>query len=150
MGINSSKAGDSQIDNMGFAIPISSVKDILKEFSDRETRNKVDSDSKGYLGIGGNDSYDVTMLGYPAGVYVSKVYEGSPAEAAGLYMGDVITKVEGQSVKTISELSGFLDYYKAGETVTLTVTRNVNGELKELTIDVTLGDKNAITESQNN
>ncbi|MBR6307279.1 MAG: trypsin-like peptidase domain-containing protein [Lachnospiraceae bacterium] len=150
VGINSSKAGDSQIDNMGFAIPISSVKDILKEFSDRETRNKVDSDSKGYLGIGGNDSYDVTMLGYPAGVYVSKVYEGSPAEAAGLYMGDVITKVEGQSVKTISELSGFLDYYKAGETVTLTVTRNVNGELKELTIDVTLGDKNAITESQNN
>ena len=86
------------------------------------------------------------MLGYPAGVYVSKVYEGSPAEAAGIYMGDVITKVEGQSVKTISELSGFLDYYKVGETVTLTVTRNVNGELKELTLDVVLGDKNAIVE----
>jgi len=146
VGINSSKAGDSQIDNMGFAIPISSVKDILKEFSDRETRNKVDAESKGYLGIGGNDSYDVTMLGYPSGVYVSKVYEGSPAEAAGIYMGDVITKVEGQSVKTISELSGFLDYYKVGETVTLTVTRNVNGELKELTLDVVLGDKNAIVE----
>lgn len=146
VGINSSKVGSSTVDCMGFAIPISEVKDILKEFSDREVRNKVSEDEKGYLGIGGNDSFDITSLGYPEGVYVGKVYKNSPAEAAGIYMGDVITKVDGQSVKTISELSGFLDYYKVGETVKLSVTRNVNGELNDLVIEVTLGDKNAINE----
>lgn len=146
VGINSSKVGSDTIDNMGFAIPINGIKEILKEFSDREIRDKVNADEKGYLGIGGNDTYDLTALGYPAGVYVAKVYEGSPAEAAGLYMGDVITKVEGQSVKTISELSAFLDYYKAGETVKLTVTRNVSGELEEMILDVVLGTKDAIEE----
>lgn len=144
VGINSSKAGSSEIDNMGFAIPISEVKDILKEFSDRENRDKVDADNKGYLGIGSNDNYDITLLGYPAGVYVSKVYEGSPAEKAGIFMGDVITKADGQSVKSISELSAFLDYYEAGETITLTVTRNVSGTLTELTVDVVLGTKESI------
>lgn len=144
VGINSSKAGSSEIDNMGFAIPISEVKDILKEFSDRENRDKVDAANKGYLGIGSNDNYDITILGYPAGVYVSRVYEGSPAEKAGIFMGDVITKADGQSVKSITELSSFLDYYKAGETVTLTITRNVSGTLTELTVDVVLGTKESI------
>lgn len=144
VGINSSKAGSYEIDNMGFAIPISEVKDILKEFSDREARDKVSADDKGYLGIGSNENYDITILGYPAGVYVGKVYEGSPAQKAGIFMGDVITKVDGQSVKSISELSAFLDYYKVGETVTLSVTRNVSGELTELTVDVVLGTKESI------
>lgn len=144
VGINSSKAGSSEIDNMGFAIPISEVKDILGEFSARENRAKVSEGDKGYLGIGSNENYDITLLGYPAGVYVGKVYEGSPAEKAGIFMGDVITKIEGQSVKSISELSAFLDYYKAGETVTLTVTRNVSGVLTELTVDVVLGTKESI------
>lgn len=144
VGINSSKAGSEEIDNMGFAIPISEVKDILGEFSARENRDKVDESDKGYLGIGSNENYDITLLGYPAGVYVGKVYEGSPAEAAGIFMGDVITKIEGQSVKSINELSAFLDYYKAGETVTLTVTRNISGVLTELTVDVVLGTKESI------
>ena len=143
VGINSSKAGDSQIDNMGFAIPISSVKDILQEFSDRETRSKAAEDEKGYLGITFYDG-DATVLGYPAGVYVTAVNPDSPADKAGLYMGDVITKVEGQSVKDGAALKEFLAYYKAGETVSLSVTRNVNGELTEMTIDVTLGGIEAI------
>ncbi len=146
IGINSSKEGSSTVDNMGFAIPINEVKDILKNFSDRETRVKVSEDEKGYLGIGGNDTYDLTALGYPAGVYVSKVYDNSPAKEAGIYMGDVITKIEGQSVKTISELSAFLDYYKMGEEVTLNVTRNIEGELKDIEVKVILGSKDAVTD----
>ncbi|MBO4678291.1 MAG: trypsin-like peptidase domain-containing protein [Lachnospiraceae bacterium] len=147
VGINSSKAGDSQIDNMGFAIPISEVKDILQEFSDRETRNKVAEEEKGYLGITFYDG-DATLLGYPAGVYVKAVNPGSPADKAGLFMADVITKVDGQSVKDGSALKEFLAYYKAGETVSLSVTRNVNGELTEMTIDVVLGGIEAIQSNQ--
>lgn len=146
VGINSSKVGSDSIDNMGFAIPINGIRDSLKEFSDREIRDKVPEKDKGYLGIGGNDTYDLTELGYPAGVYVAKVYEGSPAEEAGLFMGDVITKVDGQSVKTISELSSFLDYYRAGEKVKLSVTRNVSGALTELELEVTLGTKDVIAD----
>ncbi|MBP5661265.1 MAG: PDZ domain-containing protein, partial [Lachnospiraceae bacterium] len=147
VGINSSKAGDSQIDNMGFAIPISEVKDILQEFSDRETRAKVSEDEKGYLGITFYDG-DATVLGYPAGVYVTAVNPGSPAEKAGIYMGDVITKVDGQSVKDGPALKEFLGYYKSGETVTLTITRNVNGEFTETSIDVVLGGIEAIQNNQ--
>ena len=147
VGINSSKAGDSQIDNMGFAIPISGVKDILQEFSDRETRAKVAEDEKGYLGITFYDG-DATLLGYPAGVYVTAVNEGSPAFDAGIYMGDVITKVNGQSVKDGAALKEALSYYKAGETVTLTITRNVSGEFAERNIDVTLGGIEAIQMNQ--
>lgn len=146
IGINSSKVGGNTVEGMGFAIPISRVKDILKDFSDRETRNKVSDDEKGYLGIGGNDTYDLTALGYPAGVYVSKVYENSPAATAGIYMGDIVTKVDGQSVKTISELSEYLSYYRAGEKVTITLTRNVNGELKEMNLDVILGTKDVVNQ----
>ncbi|MCR5721419.1 MAG: trypsin-like peptidase domain-containing protein [Lachnospiraceae bacterium] len=147
VGINSSKAGDSQIDNMGFAIPIGEVKDILKEFSDRETRAKVSEDEKGYLGITFYDG-DATALGYPAGVYVTAVNPGSPAENAGIYMGDVITKIEGQSVKDGPALKEMLNYYKSGETVALTITRNVNGEFTETTIDVVLGGIEAIQSNQ--
>lgn len=147
VGINSSKAGDSQIDNMGFAIPIGEVKDILQGFSDRETRAKVSENEKGYLGITFYDG-DATVLGYPAGVYVTAVNPGSPADNAGIYMGDVITKVDGQSVKDGPALKEFLGYYKSGETVTLTITRNVNGEFTETTIDVVLGGIEAIQSNQ--
>jgi len=141
IGINSSKVGGDTIEGMGFAIPIDEVKDIIAEFSSRETRTKVAEDDKGYLGIQSSTQYDLTSLGYPAGVYVQKVYENSPAEAAGIYMGDIITKCDGQSVKSITELSEFLGYYKSGETVTLSVTRNVQGKLENLEIEVTLGSK---------
>ena len=63
-------------------------------------------------------------------------------------MADVITKVDGQSVKDGSALKEFLAYYKAGETVSLSVTRNVNGELTEMTIDVVLGGIEAIHSNQ--
>ena len=148
IGINSSKVGGSTVEGMGFAIPISKVRDILQEFSDREVKVKVADDKRGYLGISGNDTYDLTALGYPEGVYVAKVFTGSPAEQYGLFMGDIITKVDSQSVKTISELSEFLSYYKAGDTVKLSVTRNVSGVLTDLDIEVVLGDKEAITDKE--
>ena len=63
-------------------------------------------------------------------------------------MGDVITKVDGQSVKDGPALKEFLGYYKSGETVTLTITRNVNGEFTETSIDVVLGGIEAIQNNQ--
>ncbi len=148
IGINSSKIGGSTVEGMGFAIPIDEVKDIISEFSSRETRARVDDSKRGYLGIGSGTQYDLTAYGYPEGVYVATVYEGSPAEKAGVYMGDIITKCEGQSVSDITALQELLSYYSAGETVTLTITRNVQGSLTELEILVTLGTQDVITSNQ--
>ena len=148
IGINSSKIGGSTVEGMGFAIPINEVKDIISEFSARETRTKVDDSERGYLGIGSGTQYDLTAYGYPEGVYVATVYEGSPAETAGVYMGDIITKCDGQTVSDITALQEMLSYYSAGETVTLTITRNVQGSLTELEIPVTLGTQDVITNNQ--
>ncbi len=148
IGINSSKIGGSAVEGMGFAIPINEVKDIISEFSARETRTKVDDSERGYLGIGSGTQYDLTAYGYPEGVYVATVYEGSPAEKAGVYMGDIITKCDGQTVSDITALQEMLSYYSAGETVTLTITRNVQGSLTELEVSVTLGTRDVITSNQ--
>lgn len=139
IGINSSKVGGDAVEGVGFAIPISEVKDILKEFSDRVTRNKVSDSEKGYLGVTISSNIDPTQYGYPAGALVNEVSEGSGAAAAGIYRYDVITKINGQSVSSYTELSENLSYYKVGETVTITVARVEAGEIKYLDLQVTLG-----------
>lgn len=137
IGINSSKIASSTIEGMGFAIPISEVKDILKEFSDRETRLKLANEDRGFLGITGT-TQDVTVLGYPQGAYVVEVSEGGPAEAAGIYVGDVITKVENQTVTGLTSLQELLSYYAPGETVSVTLQRLENGKFTEVNTNVTL------------
>ncbi len=144
IGINSSKVGGEQVEGMGYAIPISKVRDILQEFSDRETRTQYAADKKGYLGITGS-AQDLTALGYPAGALVQEVAEGSPAEKAGIYKYDIITKVDGQSVKDLASLQELLTYYAPGETVEVVVLRVQNGEMQEVTLSVTLAAKDSIS-----
>ena len=144
IGINSSKVGGEQVEGMGYAIPITKVRDILQEFSDRETRTQYTTDQKGYLGITGS-AQDLTALGYPAGALVQDVAEGSPAEQAGIFKYDIITKVDGQSVKDLASLQELLTYYAPGETVEVVVQRVINGEMQEVTLQVTLASKSSIS-----
>lgn len=145
IGINSSKVSSNAVEGVGFAIPIDAVKDIISEFSLREVRSKVDEAKRGFLGIQGT-TQDITALGYPDGAYIVSVYAGSPAEAAGLHMGDIIVKCDGQTVKNLATLQDFLTYYAAGDEVTLTVKRNVDGAFVDMEVTVKLGDRSAITE----
>lgn len=145
IGINSAKIGATTVEGIGFAIPISEVKDIIGELSSRVTREKVPTDEKGYLGITCQD-YDLTSIGYPAGVYVASVRDDSPAKIAGMYDGDIITKIEGQSVSNYSELQDVLGYYRKGETVKLTVARRERGKFEYVELEVTLGDASLIAE----
>ncbi|MBP5598667.1 MAG: trypsin-like peptidase domain-containing protein [Lachnospiraceae bacterium] len=144
IGINSSKEGGSEIEGMGFAIPISKVKDILQEFSDRETRTQYSDDQKGYLGIKGK-AEDITAFGYPAGAMVDEVSKNSPADKAGIYKYDIITKVDGQSVKDLTSLQELLSYYAPDETVEVTLMRVTNGEMQEITVQVTLAARNSVS-----
>lgn len=140
IGINSAKLASSTIEGMGFAIPISKVKDILISFADRETREKLSDESKGYLGITGSRE-DLTVMGYPAGALVADVTEGGPADNAGIFKYDIITKVDGLSVHDLASLQELLSYYAPGETISVTVLRIEAGEFAEKTVDVTLGKK---------
>ena len=133
---------------MGYAIPISDVQSIIEELMLKETRDVVAEDKKGYLGI---NPIDVTneiyeTYGMPVGVYVNIVYEDSPAEAAGLVKGNIITKFDGQTVKTREQLTSLLNYYSAGETVELVAMVQSDNGYVEKTFQVTLGTKDVFGE----
>ena len=142
IGINSAKINSSAVEGMGFAIPISDASDVIRNLMNKETRSKVSDEERGYLGIKG---YDVSeegaqMYNMPTGVYVKEVMSGGGAEKAGLTKGSIITGFEGSSISGMSSLQEQLQYYKAGEEVTLTVQiPDKNGEYTEKDIKVTLG-----------
>lgn len=144
VGINSSKIGGSTVEGMGYAIPISAVREIIDDLSKKDVRYKVDEDQRGYLGISGAtvDETASATYGFPTGVYVTKVYTGSAAEAAGIQVGDVITNIDGQSVLTLVELQEYLSYCKGGDSMKVTLLRAGSNGYDEIKVDVTLSDKN--------
>ena len=147
IGINAAKYSSStstsstSIEGMGFAIPVSSVKDVIEALMNKETLNKVNEEEKGYLNIYGRDVTDelAQMYNVPTGVYIVEVIEGGAAEKAGLEKSDVITKINGESVSSMEELQGKLEYYANGTKITLTVEYLKDKEYVEKEVEVTLG-----------
>lgn len=142
IGINSAKAASSGVEGMGYAIPISSTKDIIEDLMNKKTRTEVvDEEDSAYIGITGEDvSEEMSSLyGIPRGVYITDVSEGSPAEDAGLKKGDIITKFDSSGVNSMSELKDMLAYYAAGEEVTVTINTANDGEYVESEVTLTLG-----------
>lgn len=144
IGINSAKASSSGVEGMGYAIPITKAQPILETLMTKETRSKVDESEAAYMGISGEGvSSEVTQLySVPAGVYVSQVAEGSPAEEAGLRKGDIITAFDDVAVTSMEGLRDRLQYYRGGETVEMTIQTAESGAYTEKTISITLGLKN--------
>lgn len=140
IGINSVKYSDTDVEGIGYAIPISTAAPIIEDLI---TKEKVDQSESAYLGIAGVDvTSDVSQTyNMPAGVYVAQVTEGSAAEKAGILKGDIITTFDGKEIGSMEELSNRLQYYKAGTTVDVTVQRADGGEYVEQVISVTLGKK---------
>ena len=143
IGINSAKLASTEVEGMGYAIPISRVSDIIDNLMNQTTRTKVDSDKQGTIGIKGiNVTSDVQdKYGLPEGIYVSEVPSGSAADKAGITSGSVITKFDGKSVTDIESLQDLLQYYEAGETVELTLQVPDGDSYKEKTVSITLGSK---------
>lgn len=130
IGINTLKISGEGVEGVGFAIPINSTKDIYSQLIEF---NKV---KRPYLGIGGIDvdenmakEYNLTV-----GVYVKTLENFGAAERAGIKVGDVITKVDGQDIKNMDELNEIKNQKKIGDKITLTIWRN--GET--IDIEVTL------------
>lgn len=149
IGINSVKVSSSSVEGMGYAIPISDVQSIIEELMLKESRDVVAESAQGYLGITPIDVTSEISEAYdmPLGIYISKIEENSPAQAAGLSKGNIITKFDGQTVKSKSDLVTLLTYYRAGETVDIiAMVQSANG-YTEKTYTVTLGTKDTFGQS---
>ena len=140
VGINSVKVANTKVEGMGYAIPISDIKGDMEMMMERETRQIVEEAERGYLGITSNNVTEEINQAYdiPIGAHIISITEGSPAEKAGLQRGMIITQIDGKTVQTIEELKEYLTYYKAGETITLTVKVRTDAGYEDRQIPVTL------------
>ena len=145
IGINAAKNASTEVEGMGFAIPISKAQEILNNLMTKKTREAVDESAQGYLGIQGTniDANASKEYGMPVGIYVYKIVEGGAAANSDLKEKDIITKFDGQSVTNMEESKQMLTYYEGGSTVSLTVQSLVNGSYVEHEVQITLGTKPA-------
>lgn len=145
IGINSNKIGGTAVEGMGYAIPITSASPIIADLMERQTRTKVAEDEVGYIGISLQEvtSQISQMYNMPEGFYVLSVEEGSAAANAGIMKGDIITKFDGSSISSYSDLQKTLQYYAAGDSATITVQRPQNGEYVSIELNLTLGSRPA-------
>lgn len=141
IGINTAKMAANAVEGMGYAIPISEVKEIIEEMMNRETREKVNEKNKGVLGIMCVDVDEMAVKYYnmPAGAYINEVVEGGAADKAGISKGSIVTKFDKTSVNSSTALVDLMAYYKAGETVEIEIAvPNMYGEYEKKTVEVTL------------
>lgn len=148
IGINSNKIVESTIEGMGYAIPISSALPIIENLMSKETLEKVADNEAGYLGITG---VNVTtewaeMYSMPEGVYITRIYEGSPAEQFGLKKGDVIISFDGTEISSMEELIELMAYYSEGTSVDVKVMRLNQMDYAEETVTVVLGSKAEVSQ----
>lgn len=140
IGINAAKYSSTEVEGIGYAIPVSGVQDILDELMNRKTRSEVAEEKRGYLGIQGTtvDEDAAAAFGMPKGVYVYKILKDGATADSQLREKDIITKLDGMTVKSMQELQKLLKGYEAGETIELLVQRQEDGQYKEIQIPVTL------------
>lgn len=117
-------------DNIGFSIPVNSVKDVFKGFV------STGSIKRPFLGIQYSMSTaDTSALNRaPVGAVVTEVLKGTAADKAGIKRLDIITQVEDTSINEQNPLSRVISSYQVGDTITLKVDRNG----KQIEVKVTL------------
>ena len=132
------KAVSAEVEGMGYAIPMSVAIPIINELMNRD---KSSGKNAGYLGINGKEVNETFAESFamPVGVYISEVAQDSPAQKAGLHVGDIITTLNGRKVRSIDEINSILDYITAGNEIVLEVSTLKDGKYEERTISVVLG-----------
>ena len=141
VGINSAKyssnalSSSASIEGMGFAIPISDVKDLITSLMNGE-------EDTGGASIG-VEGYMVTeqqskQYNMPIGFYISKIVDGTGADKSELEIGNMITKIENKEVNKFSDLTGVLDDHKKGDKIKITVAYPSGRQYKEKQIEITL------------
>ena len=138
----SSSSSGASIDNIGFAIPVDDIRDIVDSII---TNGYI---VKPYIGVSVSTvSSEATGYGLPGGASVQQIAEGSPAEKAGLQVNDIITAVNGTEISSSGELVEIVGNCTPGDELTLSVYRQ--GETLELTLTVGEQSKSALEATSN-
>ncbi len=150
IGICVAKETGESAEGMGYAIPIDTAIPVLEQMVNKETRDKLSNSQRGYIGASVLEVSEeaVTNYGMPAGAFVYEVSEGSAAEKAGIQRGDIITKIQGESVTSSDDLIAKMSYYAPGETITLEVQTANNGSYEARDVEVTLQEGEASEEDE--
>ena len=121
IGVNSSKISATEYEGMGFAIPINTVKEICNKIIENKDKPQP------YVGISLSETYDeqtLNRLGFPSGAVVSSVATDSPAYAAGIRRGDIITEFASQKISNYNDLYDAISNCTAGEKVSVKLYRS--------------------------
>ena len=141
VGINSAKyssavtSSSASIEGMGFAIPITDVKELITSLMNGE-----EDKSDGTIGVEGYmiSEDQSKSYGMPIGFYISKIIENSGADKAGLEIGNIITGIDGEKVKNFNDLRDVIYSKKKGDKVKLTISYPSGRSYKEKEVEVTL------------
>ncbi len=120
IGITNSKIVSEDFEGMGFAIPVDTVVEVCNDLITNSNQPKP------YIGVQIDTSYTTDFLkanGYPSGIVVARVVDGSPADAAGIKQYDIITKADGVEIDSYSKLVSVIHKHSVGETISITVYR---------------------------
>lgn len=121
IGVNTAVAQNGQ--NIGFALPINVIKDSLNNF------NQTGQFNRPYLGVAYKyiPKQEALLNDIVAGAYVQSVVKDSPAQQAGIKDGDVIIKIDGQTVDDKSNsLAAMIAHKKVGDEITISIWRDGN------------------------
>lgn len=137
IGINSVKYASSEVEGMGYAIPISKAVPIINELMNREVIKEGD---EGYLGITGRSvtAEMASMYKMPVGAYVIEVVEDGAASKAGILSGDIITRVNEMEANSMESVKEKVNSYPAGTKLTVTIQRRNGAEYEEKELEVVL------------
>ncbi len=123
VGIVNAKSSESEAEGIGFAIPINDVQDVLSDLKEYGyVKGQID------LGMSLTDITSTAQLWMygvsDTGVYVTGVNRGSNADEAGFSAGDIITKINGETVESTKDVKSIINKLKVGDTATFSVTRS--------------------------
>ena len=141
IGINSVKMSQTGVEGMGYAISVTSVMDIIKDLSLKETKEELSDDERGYLGITGiTITSGISMeYGYPEGILIRSVSENSAAANAGIIKNDILKSFDGEIIDNYDELTELMRYYTVGEEVEVVYYHmNDKGDYEEKTATLIL------------
>jgi len=143
VGINSSKIADYTIEGMGYAIPISTAKPIIKDLMNQKTHPIEKAESTAYLGISGMAVTEEMLERYDLskGIYITQVFADTPARKAGIRKGDILLSIDDYEVGDMDELSDALSFFEEGTRVTVKILKRSNSGYREEELTVTLGGK---------
>lgn len=130
IGINTAKYNSSMAEGMGYAIPSNQIKPVVESLLETGTQPQP------YIGITGTNA---SLYNLEVGALVLEVKDNSPAEAAGLKSGDIITQFNGKTIKDMDSLLNAMDSTDIGKKVDVTIVRDNKDKMK---LQLTIADKN--------